>query len=146
MHGQDDADRVEPAEGDPAGPALPAPTVSHAAAPTSDDRNASLPASNDRNGAPSGAVLTGRVTTAEGRPVGATLTATDASGHQIGRARTDSEGTFTLRARPGTALLICSAPGHAPRAETLTIGVGGTRHDVVLEQSARGARTPVAGS
>ncbi|GLZ55310.1 MFS transporter [Actinomycetospora sp. NBRC 106378] len=146
VHGQDDADRVEPAEGDPAGPALPAPTVSHAAAPTSDDRNASLPASNDRNGAPSGAVLTGRVTTAEGRPVGATLTATDASGHQIGRARTDSEGTFTLRARPGTALLICSAPGHAPRAETLTIGVGGTRHDVVLEQSARGARTPVAGS
>ncbi|MCD2186763.1 carboxypeptidase-like regulatory domain-containing protein [Actinomycetospora sp. SF1] len=111
-----------------------------------DDRNASLPASSDSNasllapsasnGAPSAAVLTGRVTTADGRPVGATLTATDASGHQIGRARTDSEGAFTLRARPGTALLICSAPGHAPRAETLTIGLGGTRHDVVLEASA----------
>ncbi|MDL5160045.1 carboxypeptidase-like regulatory domain-containing protein [Actinomycetospora sp. Odt1-22] len=94
----------------------------------------------------SAAVLTGRVTTPDGRAVGATLTATDSGGTQIGRARTDAEGSFTLRARPGTALLICSAPGHAPRAETVTIGVGGTRHDVVLESSGRPARTPVAGS
>ncbi|WP_018335457.1 MFS transporter [Actinomycetospora chiangmaiensis] len=163
VHGQD---AVEPAEGDPAGPALPAPTVSHAApaavdtddtADTAEFATAGAPAtprgsdasslsSGDRNTTGSAAVLTGRVTTAEGRPVGATLTATDASGRQLGRARADSEGAFTLRARPGTALLICSAPGHAPRAETLTIGVGGTRHDVVLESTTRGARTPVAGS
>jgi len=58
----------------------------------------------------------------------------------------DAEGAFTLHARPGSALLICSAPGYRPRAETVTVGAGGVRHDVVLEPSDRTARTPVAGS
>ncbi len=86
------------------------------------------------------------MTTPDGRPLGATLTATDQGGRQLGRARTDAEGAFTLHARPGSALLICSAPGHRPRAETVTVGAGGVRHDVVLEPSDRPARTPVAGS
>ncbi|MCD2197984.1 carboxypeptidase-like regulatory domain-containing protein [Actinomycetospora endophytica] len=93
-----------------------------------------------------GGLISGRVTATDGRPVGATLTATDPSGRQLGRARTDAEGAFTLRARPGSALLICSAPGYRPRAETVTIGAGGVRHDVVLEPSDRQVRTPVAGS
>ena len=96
--------------------------------------------------APAAGVVSGRVTTTDGSPVPATLTATDSGGHQIGRTRTDADGGFTLPARPGNALLIATAPGHAPRAETLTIGVGGTRHDVVLEPTVRDARTPVAGS
>ena len=96
--------------------------------------------------APAAGVVSGRVTTIDGSSVVATLTATDSGGHQIGRTRTDSDGGFTLPARPGSALLIATAPGHAPRAETLTIGAGGTRHDVVLEPTVQGARTPVAGS
>ena len=86
------------------------------------------------------------MTTPDGLPIGATLTATDSSGRQLGRARTDAAGTFALHARPGSALLICSAPGHHPRAETVTIGAGGVRHDVVLEPSGRSAQAPVAGS
>ena len=175
-------DRVEPAEGDPAGPALPAPTVDHVdhhAAPA-----LSAAATGNGNGRPDGngyaagdshttgtgngngrprprptsapapvptpdggrSLVTGHVTTPDGRPVGATLTAADSGGRQLGRARTDVEGAFTLHARPGAALLICSAPGHRPRAETVTIGAGGVRHDVVLEPTDRPARTPVAGS
>ena len=159
-------ERVEPAEGDPAGPALPAPTVDHApqhAAPVDARPAPAVVGNGSGNGngndhpqqaAPArpvpapdgGGVITGRVTATDGRPVGATLTATDPSGRQLGRARTDAEGTFTLRARPGSALLICSAPGYRPRAETVTIGAGGVRHDVVLEPSDRQVRTPVAGS
>ncbi len=169
-------DRVEPAEGDPAGPALPAPTVDHVdhhAAPA-----LSAAATGNGNGRPDGnghaagdshttgngnggprprparalapdggrSLVTGHVTTPDGRPVGATLTAADSGGRQLGRARTDVEGAFTLHARPGAALLICSAPGHRPRAETVTIGAGAVRHDVVLEPTDRPARTPVAGS
>jgi Carboxypeptidase regulatory-like domain len=173
-------ERVEPAEGDPAGPALPAPTVGRTAhtddagrhtaahpAPTASgpavvasgygnghgnghtDGNGVRPRSTPApaNGSSGGAgLVTGHVATPDGRPVGATLTATDSSGRQLGRARTDAQGAFTLHARPGSALLICSAPGHRPRAETVTIGAGGVRHDVVLEPSDRAARTPVAGS
>ncbi|MFC5060988.1 carboxypeptidase-like regulatory domain-containing protein [Actinomycetospora atypica] len=139
---------MEPAEGDPAGPALPAPTVDHDAAPTGPVAVPTTAARSNGHRAPAATagVVTGRVTTTDGSPVVATLTATDSGGHQIGRTRTDADGGFTLPARPGSALLIATAPGHAPRAETLTIGVGGTRHDVVLEPTGRSARTPVAGS
>ncbi|HEY2192923.1 MAG TPA: MFS transporter [Actinomycetospora sp.] len=163
-----DDERVEPAEGDPAGPALPAPTVDHVAqhaAPVESRPAVAAAGNGQRNGnghtngsrprpAPAPApgsnggagLVSGHVTTPDGRPVGATLTATDSSGRQLGRARTDAEGAFTLHARPGSALLICSAPGHRPRAETVTIGTGGVRHDVLLDPSDRAARTPVAGS
>jgi hypothetical protein len=158
-------ERVEPAEGDPAGPALPAPTVEHLAhhaapAPSGvavaagnghgngngNGHARPRPAPAPSGGAAGGSLVTGHVTTPDGRPVGATLTATDQSGRQLGRARTDAAGAFTLHARPGAALLICSAPGHRPRAETVTVGAGGVRHDVVLEPSERSARTLVAGS
>ena len=166
-------DRVEPAEGDPAGPALAAPTVDHMAHAdhayhadhtAAGDRPAVANGNGHTNGngrprprptpaaapapAPAGSssLVTGHVTTPDGRPVGATLTATDSSGRQLGRARTDAEGAFTLHARPGPALLICSASGHRPRAETVTIGAGGVRHDVVLEPSGRPQRATVAGS
>ena len=178
-----EAERIEPAEGDPAGPALPAPTVDHVAqhaAPADAPRAAVAAGNGHANGnghgerqrsrerqrrsgstaagadvpaptpapaaADAGGGVTGRVTATDGRPVGATLTATDPSGRQLGRARSDAEGTFTLRARPGSALLICSAPGYRPRAETVTIGAGGVRHDVVLEPSGRPLQAPVAGS
>lgn len=152
VHGQDDA---ESAEGDPAGPALPAPTVNHHAASTVDQhapatepvpvpRGSGRPAAVPAGSAPG--VVTGRVTTTDGAPAVATLTATDSGGHQIGRTRTDADGGFTLPARPGNALLIATAPGRAPRAETLMIGAGGTRHDVVLEPAGPTAWTPVAGS
>ncbi len=171
-----EAERIEPAEGDPAGPALPAPTVDHVAqqaAPVGGTRAGNGNGHGHGNGngngngnggqaprrpsptpaptpapatADAGGGVTGRVTATDGRPVGATLTATDPSGRQLGRARSDAEGTFTLRARPGSALLICSAPGYRPRAETVTIGAGGVRHDVVLEPSGRPLQAPVAGS
>jgi EmrB/QacA subfamily drug resistance transporter len=171
VHQDEPADeRVEPAEGDPAGPALPAPTVDqadhgdqadHDAAPapsrvavaTAGNGNghgtgATRPRAPSPTGSPTGdgGLVTGHVTTPDGRPIGATLTATDSGGRQLARARTDAEGAFALHARPGSALLICSAPGHRPRAETVTIGAGGVRHDVVLDPSGRSAQAPVAGS
>jgi EmrB/QacA subfamily drug resistance transporter len=70
--------------------------------------------------------LVGRVldgSAAGGGAIAATVTLIDASdGAQVGRARTDADGSYALAVpRPGDYLLVCSAPGSRPVAERVRV-------------------------
>jgi EmrB/QacA subfamily drug resistance transporter len=71
--------------------------------------------------------LVGRVLDGAGAGPGATVAATvtliDATdGAQVGRARTDTDGSYALPVpRPGDYLLVCSAPGRRPVAERVRV-------------------------
>jgi hypothetical protein len=60
---------------------------------------------------------------ASARTVAATVTLIDATdGGQVGRARTDEDGSYALPVpRPGDYLLVCSAPGRRPVAERVRV-------------------------
>jgi EmrB/QacA subfamily drug resistance transporter len=71
--------------------------------------------------------LVGRVLDGSGAGPGGTVAATvtliDATdGAQVGRARTDADGSYALPVpRPGDYLLVCSAPGRRPVAERVRV-------------------------
>jgi protocatechuate 3,4-dioxygenase beta subunit len=83
-----------------------------------------------RTGVPIG----GQVRDGGGRAVaGAVLTLIDGAGRQVGRARTEHDGSYELLAPgPGTYVLIGSAQAHQPQASTATVGRRPLRLDVVL--------------
>ncbi|GAA4927860.1 EmrB/QacA subfamily drug resistance transporter [Actinomycetospora succinea] len=88
--------------------------------------------------------LVGAVRDAGGGAVaGATLTLVDPAGRESGRAVSDAEGDFDLRAAgPGDHLLVTGAPGLAPSAQRIVLADGRTtRGDVVLDLVEEPART-----
>jgi EmrB/QacA subfamily drug resistance transporter len=104
---------------------------------------------------PAGAVVTGRITGPDGRPVvGALLTVTDFPGHQVAREASGPDGRYRLGLPSGGAyLLICAAQQHQPLATMLTLNLGETRRDLTLAGASRvegrvlgAAGGPVAGA
>jgi EmrB/QacA subfamily drug resistance transporter len=90
-----------------------------------------------------GTGLAGAVRDAGGEAVpGATLTLVDPAGRESGRAVSDADGDFDLRAStPGDHLLVTGAPGLAPSAQRIVLIDGRTtRGDVVLDRTAVPAR------
>jgi EmrB/QacA subfamily drug resistance transporter len=89
--------------------------------------------------ATSGAVVSGRVTGPDGRPVaGAMLTVTDFAGRQVAREATGMDGGYRLQLPSGgTYLLICAAQHHQPMATMLTVGLGDTTRDLTLAGASR---------
>ncbi|WP_409482768.1 MFS transporter [Arsenicicoccus dermatophilus] len=86
-----------------------------------------------------GHALVGVVRRTGGLPVpGAWVTVTDASGGQVGRTRTDDDGSFHLALGSGGAyLVITSADGIAPTASLREVGSRPVQHDVTLRGTAR---------
>ncbi len=80
------------------------------------------------------AVLTGRVTGPDQRPLaGAILTVTDFTGHQVIRGHADPDGRYRLDLPTGgTYLLICAAEDHQPTASTVVVASGEVHRDVTL--------------
>ncbi|MEU3844702.1 MFS transporter [Streptomyces sp. NPDC028635] len=87
--------------------------------------------------APGAAEVRGRVRGAESAPVpGAALTLISLEGRQLGRAVTDTDGSYVLPAPgPGTYVLIAAADGCRPQATTLVVTGPETAHDVLLDGS-----------
>ncbi|MGC9670490.1 carboxypeptidase regulatory-like domain-containing protein [Planosporangium sp. 12N6] len=83
---------------------------------------------------PSGAALTGRVESADGRAVaGAVLTVTDFPGHQVARAVSGADGGYRLNLPSGGSyLVICAAEQHQPMAAMVSVGLGEVRRDITL--------------
>ncbi|WP_459115342.1 MFS transporter [Kineococcus deserti] len=85
--------------------------------------------------APQGApAITGTVRQHGGAPLAdAVVTLTDQSGQQIGRTRTDAEGTYSVTpATGGTFLVIVASPSTAPSATLVPVADRPVVHDVVL--------------
>ncbi|GAA2815535.1 MFS transporter [Saccharopolyspora taberi] len=76
--------------------------------------------------------LHGTVTDSSGAAVAdAVLTLTDASGRQVGRARTPADGRYRLNApKSGTYVLIASGGSYQPTASMVVVGDRPVTHDV----------------
>jgi Carboxypeptidase regulatory-like domain len=106
--------------------------------------------------APKGLPVRGHVRRGDGAPVGgATVTLIDGRGNQVGRARSEPDGSFLLRT-PGAAgyTLVAVAAAHRPQAATVLIGGQPADVDLLLTgtsslagtvRSARGG-APVPGA
>ncbi|WP_326826837.1 MFS transporter [Streptosporangium sp. NBC_01756] len=83
--------------------------------------------------------IRGRIRSGDGTPVGhATLTLIDVRGHQLGRATTQPDGTYSLwTPRSGTYVLIASAGEHDPQVATLVVGDHPLEFDLVLAGSGK---------
>jgi uncharacterized surface anchored protein len=101
------------------------------------------PADSGASPGPGGAPVYGRVRQAGGAPVsGATVTLIDTSGHQAGRSRTGTDGSYQVHVpRPGMYTLIATAASHRPQAAAVQLGGGPVEHDVLLAGAARLAGT-----
>jgi EmrB/QacA subfamily drug resistance transporter len=88
---------------------------------------------------PPGAVITGRISGPDGRPVaGAPLTVTDSVGQQVARELSGPDGGYRIGLPSGgTYLLICAARNHQPLATMLTLNLGETRRDLTLAGAGR---------
>ncbi len=86
------------------------------------------------NGTRPGRAVRGFLRRADGTPVGhAALTLIDLAGDQIGRVRTQPDGSYEIDTPgSGTYVLIASATSHRPRASTVVVGDGPEDFDVVL--------------
>ncbi len=95
-----------------------------------------LPAiqSSNGNGTKPGSVVRGSLRAADGRPIGhAALTLIDLAGNQVGRVRTQPDGSYEIHTPgSGTYVLIASATSHRPRASTVVVGDRPENFDVVL--------------
>lgn len=84
--------------------------------------------------APGGGQIRGFVRGGDGSPVqAAALTLIDVTGHQLGRAFTGDDGSYTVPAPgPGTYVLIAAAGDHEPQAATLVVGDKPLDFDLLL--------------
>jgi EmrB/QacA subfamily drug resistance transporter len=95
----------------------------------------------------SGPPVRGHVRHADGTSVhGATITLIDRSGHQVGRGRSEPDGSYLMRTPgAGSYTLVAAAPGHRPRASTVMVGSQPSDVDLVLTGTASLAGTVRAG-
>ncbi len=75
------------------------------------------------------AAMTGRVTRADGTPIGsARITVTESSGNLVASAVTAADGTFSVGdLRSGTYMVIFTAAGRPPTARTVGLEAGGEK-------------------
>ena len=89
--------------------------------------------------------VTGTVGCAD-HPVGcpARITVVDARGQRVARARAEA-GRYRLGPRPGHHTLVVSAPGHSPRAESVTVGTSQPQVRLDIRLQAPDTGTPATG-
>jgi EmrB/QacA subfamily drug resistance transporter len=85
-----------------------------------------------------GARIGGHVRGGDGGSIaGAALTLIDLGGHQVDRATTYDDGSYSLSVpEPGAYMLIAAADGHQPQASTLVVGDEPLTHDLALSGTA----------
>ena len=107
----------------------------HEADGADEDADARRPAADVDGPAPtSSPAVWGTVTRSAGQPlVGAFVTVTDASGHQVGRTTTDSDGSYTLPLSTGGVYVLIVAGQHLqPTAASVVVADHPVTRDLVL--------------